>query len=69
MAKTYDENSIKKMDPRAFCRHRPDVYLGSSANSTQLVKEIVSNSVDEAIAGNCSTIWVDIDYNKNKVKV
>ena len=69
MAKTYDENSIKKMDPRTFCRHRPDVYLGSSANSTQLVKEIVSNSVDEAIAGNCSTIWVDIDYSKNKVKV
>lgn len=69
MAKTYDENSIKKMDPRTFCRHRPDVYLGSSANSTQLVKEIVSNSVDEAIAGNCSTIWVDIDYEKNKVKV
>ena len=69
MAKTYDENSIKKMDPRTFCRHRPDVYLGSSANSTQLVKEIVSNSVDEAIAGNCSTIWVDIDYSKNKIKV
>ena len=69
MAKTYDENSIVKLDARTFTRTRPDVYLGSSQHSTQLVKEIVSNSVDEAIAGNCTKIRVEIDYKKNQIQV
>ena len=69
MAKTYNEDSIVKLDARTFTRTRPDVYLGSSQHSTQLVKEIVSNSVDEAIAGNCTKIRIDINYKTNQIQV
>ena len=65
----YNKDSIQRMDPLTFCRHRPDVYCGSTADSTQLVTEIVSNAVDEHLAGNCNKISVTIDKEKNIVTV
>lgn len=69
MANKYNENSIQQMDPLTFCRHRPDSYLGSNEDSTQLVREIMSNSSDEFLIGNCSEIYIDYDKNNNVVKI
>lgn len=69
MASKYNENSIKRLDPLAFTRLRPDTYCGSTSDSTQLVTEIVSNAVDEHLIGNCDTVWVTIDQDSNVVTV
>lgn len=66
---TYHKDSIQRMDPLTFCRHRPDVYCGSTIDSTQLVTEIVSNAVDEHLAGNCDKISITIDKEKNIITV
>lgn len=61
----YDENSIESISPRDFTRLRPGVYAGSTEYSTQLVKEIFSNALDEHIAGRCSTITISINTKEN----
>lgn len=66
---TYNKDSIQKLDPLSFTRLRPDTYCGSTADSTQLVTEIVSNAVDEHLAGNCDKISVTIDKEKNIITV
>lgn len=48
---------------------RPDTYCGSTADSTQLVSEIVSNAVDEHLAGNCNKVSVDINEKDNIITV
>ena len=60
MSKLYDEKSIESLSPLAFTRLRPGVYAGDTTYSTQLVIEIVSNSVDEFRAGNGNKISVTI---------
>lgn len=69
MNNKYTEDSIQKMDPLTFTRHRPDSYLGSNEDSTQLLREIVSNSSDEFLIGNCSEITIEYDKEKNIAKV
>lgn len=69
MISTYDENSIQEMDPLTFCRHRPDTYLGSNENSTQLVREIVSNCSDEFLIGNCTEVHITYDEKNNIIDV
>lgn len=69
MSNKYTEDSIQKMDPLTFTRHRPDSYLGSNEDSTQLFREIVSNSSDEFLIGNCSEITIEYDKEKNIAKV
>lgn len=65
----YDEDSIQKLDPLSFTRLRPDTYLGSNEDSTQLVREIISNCSDEFLAGNCDEIHIDYDSKNNVVTV
>lgn len=60
MASSYNEDSIQKLSPLEFTRKRPDVYTGSTADPTQLAIEIISNSVDEHLIGNCDHIAVTI---------
>lgn len=69
MNNKYTEDSIQKMDPLTFTRHRPDSYLGSNEDSTQLLREIISNSSDEFLIGNCSEITIEYDKEKNIAKV
>lgn len=69
MNNQYSADSIQKMDPLTFCRHRPDTYLGSNENSTQLVREIVSNCSDEFLIGNCSQVIINYDKKNNIIKV
>lgn len=69
MSNQYTENTIQKMDPLTFTRHRSDSYLGSNADSTQLAVELITNCIDEHLIGNCDKIIVDIDDAKNIITV
>ncbi len=60
MSKLYDEKSIESLSPLEFTRLRPGVYVGSTEYATQLLIEIISNSVDEFRAGNGDLIDVNI---------
>lgn len=69
MSKVYDDQSIQKLDPVEFTRLRPDTYCGSTADSTQLVREIIANSVDEHLAGHCYNIEIDYDPTTNVITI
>lgn len=64
MGKLYDEKSIESLSPLEFTRLRPQVYVGDCEYSTQLLIEIISNSIDEFRAGHGSMIEVSIDKSK-----
>lgn len=59
--KTYNEKSIESLSPLEFTRLRPGVYAGDTTYSTQLLVEIISNSIDEFRLGHGSQIDVIID--------
>ena len=63
----YSEDSIISLNPREFTRLRPSTYLGSNEYSTQLVREVFSNAVDEHVIGHGTEILVTIDTENNIV--
>lgn len=67
MSKTYGKNSIESLSPLEFTRLKPGVYAGDTTYSTQLLVEILSNSIDEFRLGHGNEI--DIRINKDIVSV
>lgn len=59
--KMYDKDSIESLSPLEFTRLRPGVYAGDTTYSTQLLVEILSNSIDEFRLGHGTKIEVKIE--------
>ena len=61
-ASEYDAQSIRILEGLEAVRVRPGMYIGSTGSDGlhHLIKEIIDNSVDEALAGHCTTIKVSI---------
>lgn len=64
MNKLYNKDSIESLSPLEFTRLRPGVYAGDTTYSTQLLVEIISNSIDEFRLGHGNKINVSIDKDK-----
>ena len=66
----YDANSIETLSFKDAVRSRVAMYMGSADNQgvLQCVREIITNSIDEATMGFCNRIVVDL-YDGNRITV
>lgn len=67
---SYDANSIETLSFLEAVRTRIAMYMGSADNQgvLQCVREIITNSIDEATMGYCDRIVVDL-YEGNRITI
>lgn len=63
VTETYDGTQIQVLEGLEAVRKRPGMYIGSTSarGLHHLVYEIVDNSIDEALAGYCNNVIVEIN--------
>ena len=70
MSTNYTANDIQTLDFRTAIRSRIAMYMGSADNQgvLQCIREIITNSIDEATMGYGNKITVEL-FENNKVKI
>lgn len=61
MEKLYKEDSTKHISPREFTRLRAGTYCGSTEYSTQLLRELIANALDEHNIGHGNVIKIKVN--------
>ncbi len=66
-AANYTAANIQSLEGMEHVRMRPAMYIGdiSTRGLHHLVYEVVDNSIDEALAGYCDTVYVTINENNS----
>ncbi len=67
----YSADSIQALEGMEHVRKRPSMYIGDvgSRGLHHLVYEVVDNSIDEAMAGYCSEISIEINKDSGLLTI